>query len=578
MGIAKAIRSDFSAKISLKLAGAVLVLTVAAAAVITPHQTRQLEELTLDKATTAAKLGARYYGEALDHAIDAGLITVADAFDRNYLPIKGFDFGQRPRFHTRFDSVTDGAVLVFQDQFLLDPDFTFAIGTDDHGYIPTHDTVFSQALIGNAEKDNLNNNKTRGEYAEAVRAAESLSAVLVQDYLRRRTGERMWDVSSPNLREGKALGCLPGGRLQGPGEGARAGSALAPRRHLRGLLRGDHREHLPRGEERHEAGGGAHLGRRAGEPGRGAGEPNPAHHHRRGRSALEGHRPLARQHEGGHEPPGPLGKEGGPKPMIRALRLLAPLFALLAALTPPLARAAGPLSSPAPNPDTLTAQEREVLLLASELAKRCGEAIERWLGSNEVSEDRLFDYLYYPIAHTDPPKFNTDWDGLADRDVRPLEEATLAKSNALVYAVLVDKNGYVASHNQRYSQPLTHDRSVDFVNNQTKRFFNNHVEILAARNTEAFLFQRYEGDSGETLVDLAVPVKVRGRHFGAVRISPFVPSQGRAPSAFFKGRWSAPEGRRAPGASLGPAPFSLQSVEAWSRYLLDGTFPSTPFT
>lgn len=208
MGIAKAIRSDFSAKISLKLAGAVLVLTVAAAAVITPHQTRQLEELTLDKATTAAKLGARYYGEALDHAIDAGLITVADAFDRNYLPIKGFDFGQRPRFHTRFDSVTDGAVLVFQDQFLLDPDFTFAIGTDDHGYIPTHDTVFSQALIGNAEKDNLNNNKTRGEYAEAVRAAESLSAVLVQDYLRRRTGERMWDVSSPIYVKGRHWGAF----------------------------------------------------------------------------------------------------------------------------------------------------------------------------------------------------------------------------------------------------------------------------------------------------------------------------------------------------------------------------------
>lgn len=163
--------------------------------------------------------------------------------------------------------------------------------------------------------------------------------------------------------------------------------------------------------------------------------------------------------------------------MIRALRRMAPLLmALLAALSPPSARAAGPLSSPAPNPDTLTAQEREVLLLANELARRHSEAVEKWLSSNEVAEDRLFDYLHYPIAHTDPPKFNTDWDQLTDRDVRPLEEATLSKSNALVYAVLVDLNGYVASHNQRYSQPLTHDRSVDFVNNQTKRFLNNHVE------------------------------------------------------------------------------------------------------
>jgi hypothetical protein len=199
-------------------------------------------------------------------------------------------------------------------------------------------------------------------------------------------------------------------------------------------------------------------------------------------------------------------------------------FALLAvaglAWLPVLApRAASPAAAPAsPAPDSLTAQEREMLGLANELASRCAEAIEKWLQTSEVTEDRLFSYLYYPVVQTDPPKFNTDWDRLADRDILPLEEATLGKSSAMVYAVLVDVNGYVASHNQRYSQPLTHDRSVDLVNNQTKRILNNHVEIAAARNTDAFILQHYVRGSGEALVDVGVPVRVRGRHFGAVRI------------------------------------------------------------
>ncbi len=208
MNVLKAVRGSLGAKVSLKLALVTLVLTAVAAVVITMQESAQQERLTLEKGKTAAVLGARYYGAALDEAIDAGLITVADAFDRNYVPIQGYDWGKNPRFHTRYDVVTDAYVLVFQDKFLDDPDFTFAIGVDENGYIPTHNTIFSQALTGNPERDVLNNNKAKADYDEGLTAARNTEGVLVQDYLRRRTGEWMWDVSAPGYVKGQHWGAF----------------------------------------------------------------------------------------------------------------------------------------------------------------------------------------------------------------------------------------------------------------------------------------------------------------------------------------------------------------------------------
>src|SRR5215208_1722850 len=129
--------------------------------------------------------------------------------------------------------------------------------------------------------------------------------------------------------------------------------------------------------------------------------------------------------------------------------------------------------------DSLTAQEQEMLAVATEFSRRCGEAMERWISGKEVSQERLFNSMYYPVPKTDPPKFTTDWDRLADRDVQGIEEAMLAKSPVMVYAVLVDKFGYLPTHNVRYSQPLTGNLANDLVNNRTKRICNDRTGIAA---------------------------------------------------------------------------------------------------
>ena len=167
MSLTSAVRSRLSIKISLTLAVLLLVLTTGAAAFITYSRTEQMEASMLDKARLAASLGARQYGETFDNAVDSGLLTVNDVFDRSYIEIKGWAWGEKPKFHTRFDAFTDRAMLVFQDKFLETEDFPFAVGVDSNGYLPTHNSKFQQPLTGAPEKD-LAGNRTKRIFNDPV--------------------------------------------------------------------------------------------------------------------------------------------------------------------------------------------------------------------------------------------------------------------------------------------------------------------------------------------------------------------------------------------------------------------------
>jgi HAMP domain-containing protein len=206
MAVVDTIRESLGLKITLKLAVLMVGLTAAAAIGITFMQTESMEALTLEKARVAATIGARQYGDFFDNAIDSGLLTVGDVFDRNYQEIKGYDFAGKPKFHTRYDAFTDRGVLVFQDKFLDHKDFLFAVGVDENGYLPTHNTRFQKPVTGDAAQD-LAGNRTKRKFDDPVgiKAAKNTEPSLVQEY-QRDTGETMWDVSAPIYVKGKHWG------------------------------------------------------------------------------------------------------------------------------------------------------------------------------------------------------------------------------------------------------------------------------------------------------------------------------------------------------------------------------------
>ena len=156
--------------------------------------------------------------------------------------------------------------------------------------------------------------------------------------------------------------------------------------------------------------------------------------------------------------------------------------------------------------------------LARELRDRAVAALEKGIAENRISLADLSDRNYRPILNSAPQKYNTAYDKFFDQVITPIQEEVLAKQSAVFFAICVDDHGYVATHNLRYSKPLTGDLESDKFNNRTKRIFNDKTGLKAAQNVEPFLLQTYMRDTGEIMNDLSTPIYLNNRHWGAVRI------------------------------------------------------------
>jgi hypothetical protein len=154
---------------------------------------------------------------------------------------------------------------------------------------------------------------------------------------------------------------------------------------------------------------------------------------------------------------------------------------------------------------------------AVEGARRLEQVLAEALAGGRFTQAELFDEHYVPIPGTDPQKYHTQYDTYLDERIAPLQDAYLDDVQ-VVFAVLIDRNGYLPTHNSKYSRPLTGDREQDRKWNRTKRLFNDPVGLAAARNTEEVLVQVYQRDTGEKMWDISAPVHLAGRHWGAFRI------------------------------------------------------------
>jgi len=167
---------------------------------------------------------------------------------------------------------------------------------------------------------------------------------------------------------------------------------------------------------------------------------------------------------------------------------------------------------------SLTEQDQQMLSWCREAAAKMVVVMERWVRAGAVTEEQLFAERYTPIPNTDPQKFHTDYDRLSDNEIGPIEEVYVAKAREIAYLVLVDRNGYLPTHNRKYTQPLTGDKQRDLMGNRTKRKFDDPIGLAQARNTKPYLMQSYARDTGETMKAVAVPIVLFGKHWGALRV------------------------------------------------------------
>jgi hypothetical protein len=171
-----------------------------------------------------------------------------------------------------------------------------------------------------------------------------------------------------------------------------------------------------------------------------------------------------------------------------------------------------------PGAEKLIGFDQTVLDWANQCRDEILAQFELLLISGKASVGQVFDTFYVPIENTYPQKYHTQYDKFTDEVMQGILDKYLEKNDKLVFVVITDKNGYVPTHNTKYSQPLTGDKEKDMSSNRAKRIFNDRTGLSAAKNTDPFFLQRYSRDTGEKMVDLSVPIIIRNQHWGAVRI------------------------------------------------------------
>ena len=93
----------------------------------------------------------------------------------------------------------------------------------------------------------------------------------------------------------------------------------------------------------------------------------------------------------------------------------------------------------------------------------------------------------------------------------------------ITFCAAVDRNGYLPTHNIKFSKPQGSDPAWNAANCRNRRIFDDRVGLAAGRSTKPFLLQSYRRDMGGgnfvMMKDCSAPIVVRGRHWGGLRLA-----------------------------------------------------------
>ncbi|UXY51279.1 methyl-accepting chemotaxis protein [Pseudomonas tohonis] len=163
--------------------------------------------------------------------------------------------------------------------------------------------------------------------------------------------------------------------------------------------------------------------------------------------------------------------------------------------------------------------------LAREGAEQIARRFEADIEQGRVGLEDLFDRHYQAVPNTAPPKFRTRFDSYADQVLPAIQEPLLKRHEGLVFAIACTPEGYVPTHNQAFAHPPVGDPQVDMLRSRSKRKFSDRTGIRCGSHQKPLLLQTYTRDTGELMHDLSVPIYIRGRHWGGLRLG-YRPEQG----------------------------------------------------
>ena len=167
---------------------------------------------------------------------------------------------------------------------------------------------------------------------------------------------------------------------------------------------------------------------------------------------------------------------------------------------------------------------RPLIERAQHFAGAVSDLMLQALLSGALSERDLFDIDYKPVPGSDPQQFANRALVALEALLPPLLARTLASDARLVFALPIDRNGYIPVHNAAFSElQRPGDPVWNAAHSRNRRIFDDRAGIMAARSVRPFLVQSYRRDMGGGVTDLVrevdAPLRVRNRHWGGVRMA-----------------------------------------------------------
>ncbi|ARU02631.1 methyl-accepting chemotaxis protein [Yoonia vestfoldensis] len=161
---------------------------------------------------------------------------------------------------------------------------------------------------------------------------------------------------------------------------------------------------------------------------------------------------------------------------------------------------------------------------AQDLASRISARFDQALQSGEVSSADLFDRDYRPVPGSNPAQVVLRSVRFTDRVLPAFQEPALDLSDRVVFCAAVNSDGYLPTHNLKFSHPQRpDDPDWNAANCRNRRIFNDRVGLAAGRSKRPFLLQAYRRDMGNgtyaMMKDVSAPIMVKGRHWGGVRLA-----------------------------------------------------------
>ncbi len=169
------------------------------------------------------------------------------------------------------------------------------------------------------------------------------------------------------------------------------------------------------------------------------------------------------------------------------------------------------------------AEDARFIAAVCDRAAEVSSGMEEAVQTGRITLSRLFDRSYRPIPGTNPEQVLTEATTLLDEILPPIQEPTLDFDPKVVFCAAVDVNGYLPTHNKKFSKPPSDDPVWNTANCRNRRIFDDRVGLKAGKSTAPFLLQVYRRDMGggtfKMMKDLSAPIIVQDRHWGGLRLA-----------------------------------------------------------